>query len=110
MYYLNSHRRQHTSCALVTGDQTCARPIWVPVAAAADNDGSSGQLAFPACLSRALSVSATDLHDEMAPFSNFSPTLDLLAPGAQEASPARITLRVPSAPGGAPQWAGNSFN
>src|SRR3546814_1694475 len=28
-----SSRRRHTRCALVTGVQTCALPIWVPVLA-----------------------------------------------------------------------------
>src|SRR3546814_13661016 len=59
----------------------------VPVVAAAGNDGSSGQLAFPACLSSAVSVGATDLHDEMAPFPNPSPTPHPPAPGAPEATP-----------------------
>src|SRR3546814_5130554 len=28
IYFLFSSRRRHTSCALVTGVQTCALPIW----------------------------------------------------------------------------------
>src|SRR3546814_7714800 len=29
MYFLLSSRRRHTRCALVTGVQTCALPIWL---------------------------------------------------------------------------------
>src|SRR3546814_295438 len=31
-FFLFSSRRRHTRCALVTGVQTCALPIWTPVA------------------------------------------------------------------------------
>src|SRR3546814_4000027 len=30
MYFVFSRRRRHTSCALVTGVQTCALPIYAP--------------------------------------------------------------------------------
>src|SRR3546814_6588898 len=30
MFVFFSSRRRHTRCALVTGVQTCARPIWCP--------------------------------------------------------------------------------
>src|SRR3546814_10882620 len=30
MFFLFSSRRRHTRCALVTGVQTCALPIWSP--------------------------------------------------------------------------------
>src|SRR3546814_20671410 len=30
MYFFFSSRRRHTRCALVTGVQTCALPIWFP--------------------------------------------------------------------------------
>src|SRR3546814_1875789 len=38
MFFFFSSRRRHTRCALVTGVQTCALPIWQPDAARADLD------------------------------------------------------------------------
>lgn len=81
----------------------------VPVVVASGNDGRPGQMAFPACLSSTVSVGATDFDDELAPFSNAGPGLDLLAPGAEEANGTRIPLDVPSAPGTPRDWAGTSF-
>lgn len=81
----------------------------IPVVTASGNDGRSGELAFPACLSSTVSVGATDFDDELAPFSNAGAGLDLLAPGAEEADGARIPLDVPSAPGTPRDWAGTSF-
>lgn len=81
----------------------------IPVVVASGNDGRTDELAFPACLSAAVSVGATDFDDELTPFSNAGPGLDLLAPGAEEANGARIPLDVPSAPGVPQQWAGTSF-
>lgn len=81
----------------------------VPVVVASGNDGRPDQMAFPACLSTTVSVGATDLDDEMAPFSNRGVGLDVLAPGIREISPSRIPLQVPSAPGAPQDWAGTSF-
>lgn len=50
------------------------------------NDGLTGGLSAPACLSDAVSVGATDVADAVAVFSNSAPFLDLLAPGVAIAS------------------------
>ena len=57
------------------------RSLNVAVVAAAGNDGHSDGIVSPACLSSTISVGATSLGDEIAPFSNSAPFLDLLAPG-----------------------------
>ena len=48
---------------------------------ASGNDGYTDGISFPACISTAISVGATDNNDVMASFSNNDNTLDLLAPG-----------------------------
>ena len=50
------------------------------------NDGKTSQIAFPACLPAAVSVGSTDLDDDLASFGNRGAGIDLLAPGADEAS------------------------
>src|SRR3546814_4125593 len=44
LVFFFSSRRRHTRCALVTGVQTCALPIFLP----GDQDASSDRLAAPA--------------------------------------------------------------
>src|SRR3546814_2718879 len=41
MLFFFSSRRRHTSCALVTGVQTCARPIYPPPSAAGRARGAA---------------------------------------------------------------------
>ncbi len=56
----------------------------VPVVASSGNDRAStgpGSIALPACISSAIATGATELDDDVAVFSNASPSLDLLAPG-----------------------------
>jgi subtilisin family serine protease/uncharacterized protein YegP (UPF0339 family) len=48
---------------------------------AAGNNGAADGLSFPACISSAVSVGATDDSDQVAYFSNDSADLDLFAPG-----------------------------
>lgn len=48
---------------------------------ASGNDSDKDSIAFPACLSPAVSVGATDKNDVVAMFSNSAGILDLLAPG-----------------------------
>jgi subtilisin family serine protease len=48
---------------------------------AAGNNGATGQLSAPACVSTAVSVGATTKDDQIADFSNVAPFLSLLAPG-----------------------------
>ena len=53
----------------------------IGVAIAAGNDGRTGQIQKPSCISSAISVGATDNTTNVASFSNFANTLDLVAPG-----------------------------
>lgn len=54
----------------------------ISVVAAAGNDGVKSALAWPACLPQVLSVGATDdVSGAVAPFSDSSSALDVLAPG-----------------------------
>ena len=48
---------------------------------ASGNDGYTDGISFPACISTAISVGATDNNDVISSFSNNDNTLDLLAPG-----------------------------
>ena len=57
------------------------------VVASAGNDGGKN-LSCPACGSKVFSVGATDDNDNIAPFSNVNPTLDLFAPGVNITVPA----------------------
>ncbi|SDL49483.1 S8 family peptidase [Nonomuraea jiangxiensis] len=47
----------------------------------AGNNGFQNGVAHPACISTAVTVGATNDRDELAPFTNRGPMLDLLAPG-----------------------------
>src|SRR3546814_17975571 len=41
LFFFFSSRRRHTSCALVTGVQTCALPIYDPIEMGKNNSGKS---------------------------------------------------------------------
>ena len=53
----------------------------IAVAAAASNDGLTGKISPPACISSAVSVGATNDGTTVASFSNFSSITDFMAPG-----------------------------
>lgn len=53
----------------------------IAVAAAASNDGLTGKVSAPACISSAFGVGATDNGTTVASFSNFASILDFMAPG-----------------------------
>ena len=53
----------------------------IAVAIAASNDGLTGKISAPACISSSLSVGASDNGTNVASFSNFSSILDFMAPG-----------------------------
>ena len=53
----------------------------IAVVAAASNDGYTGKVSPPACISSAIGVGATNDGTTVASFSNFASTLDLMAPG-----------------------------
>ena len=73
----------------------------IAVVAASGNDGYTNMMGAPACLSNVVSVGATNDCDNVAYFSNVSPSLDLFAPGMS------ITSTVP---GGLYQsWGGTSM-
>jgi hypothetical protein len=74
------------------------------------NDGNTGAIAFPACVPSAISVGSTDLDDDLASFGNRGPGLDLLAPGADEAS-FGVAIDPMEIPGNSVvTWAGTSFS
>jgi subtilisin family serine protease len=53
----------------------------VSVFASSGNDRLQNRMEAPACIANSFSVGAVDNADNVAPFSNSGPTLDLLAPG-----------------------------
>jgi subtilisin family serine protease len=65
------------------------RSVGIATVVASGNSGSTNTIAFPACISSAVSVGATTKFDQVAWFSDVAPILDLLAPGAE------ITSSVP---------------
>jgi hypothetical protein len=86
-------------------DQLRARGI--ATAVASGNDFLTGRVGFPACVSSAVSVGASDLDDDLADFGNRGPGLDLVAPGAREGNGAVTGLVIPGSP--VTSWAGTSF-
>ena len=58
------------------------RSVDIAAVVPSGNDGDSNQLAYPACISSAISVGGTTKGDQIAGFSNSSVYLSLLAPGA----------------------------
>lgn len=62
------------------------RSIDVATVVSAGNDGYTGYISAPACISSAISVGATTDADEVAYFSNIATFLDLLAPGVSVSS------------------------
>ena len=68
------------------------------------------QIAFPACVPAAISVGSTDLDDDLASFGNRGAGLDLLAPGADEAS-LGVAVDPMDIPGNTVgTWSGTSFS
>ncbi|MGI9589861.1 MAG: S8 family serine peptidase, partial [Myxococcota bacterium] len=63
------------------------RMAGVTVVASAGNNASSAP-SYPAAFGGVISVSATDLEDGLASYSNFGPTIDLAAPGGELAADA----------------------
>jgi len=57
-----------------------AREAGVIIVAAAGNDAAN-ELSYPASLDGVVSVSAVDFNSQIAPYSNFGPTVDISAPG-----------------------------
>lgn len=90
----------------VAFDELRARGI--ATAVSSGNDGSSVSMGFPACVSSAVSVGASDLDDDLAGFGNRGAGLDLVAPGAREGNGALQRLVVPGGP--VTSWAGTSFS
>src|SRR3546814_7317008 len=70
-FFFFSSRRRHTRCALVTGVQTCALPIYISIVSAPESIGdldrppngrTSGFAGFPAGLFLELPEHALDQH------------------------------------------------
>lgn len=59
------------------------RAAGIATVIASGNDGYTGTIASPACISSAISVGATTKSDAVASFSNSAGILSLLAPGAE---------------------------
>ncbi|MBL8550471.1 MAG: S8 family serine peptidase [Hyphomonadaceae bacterium] len=57
------------------------RAAGVAVVIASGNDGFGDAVSFPGCISTAVTVGATSKLDQIAPFSNRGPQVDVLAPG-----------------------------
>ena len=84
----------HASCDAVEPAAVTAianlKAAGVATIIASGNDGHTAGLAYPACLTGAISVGATTDADVVASFSNSASYLDLMAPGVQ------ITAAVPT--------------
>ena len=95
-------------CTTTSSGSLRARGI-APVVASGNN-GDTTQIAFPACVPAAISVGSTDLDDDLASFGNRGAGLDLLAPGADEASlgVAVDPMEIPGNTVGT--WSGTSFS
>ncbi|MBY0509452.1 MAG: S8 family serine peptidase, partial [Rhodospirillaceae bacterium] len=73
----------------------------IAVAASAGNEGLTGKITAPACISTAMAVGATDDGTTVASFSNFSSVLDFMAPG--------VAVRAASNPTGLVSRSGTSM-
>ena len=79
----------------------------IAVTVATGNDGQTGSLGLPACVSNAIAVGASDLDDQIADFSNRGPAMELVAPGTREGNGALDGLEIPGSP--VFEWSGTSF-
>ena len=72
-----------TNCDTAPGKSTVdnLRSVGIATVVAAGNDGATGLLEFPACISTAISVGSTTKADTVSWFSNNASFLSLLAPG-----------------------------
>ena len=59
------------------------RSVGIATVIASGNDGKTRSLAFPACISSAVSVASTDKSDQVSWFSDVASFLSLFAPGEQ---------------------------
>ena len=58
------------------------RSVGIPTVVASGNEGYIDALAFPACISSAISVGSTTKTDDVSWFSNVAPFMSLFAPGS----------------------------
>ncbi|MDI6799560.1 MAG: S8 family serine peptidase [Actinomycetota bacterium] len=72
-----------------------ARRKDVVVVAAAGNDAQA-EVIYPAAFPYVIAVSATDVHDNIAPYSNYGDAVDLAAPGGDSRRPILSTSRSAS--------------
>ena len=80
----------------------------IPSTVATGNSGAVGGVGLPACVSNAIAVTASDLDDDIADFSNRGPTVELAAVGADEGNGAGNPMDIEGNPV-SDQWAGTSF-
>ena len=80
----------------------------IPSVVATGNAGATGGIGLPSCVSNAVAVTASDLDDQIADFSNRGPAVELAAPGADEGNGSINPLDIPGNPFTS-QWAGTSF-
>lgn len=83
------------------------RAAGVSVVASAGNAASRDAIAFPACVSNALSVAAARFdYAGLASYSNFSPLVDLVAVGGERWQTYRLPALCPATTVGFDCWAG----
>jgi subtilisin family serine protease len=58
------------------------RGVGIATVIAAGNDGLTGYVGAPGCISSAVTVGSTTKTDTVSSFSNLSPAVDILAPGS----------------------------
>ncbi len=79
-----------SACDNVNPSMTAAiqslRTLNIAAVIAAGNNGYHNGLSYPACISAAISVGATDTNDAIASFSDNAPNLSLFAPGVNVSS------------------------
>lgn len=105
-----------TSCDSVSPHLTAViqnlRSRGIPTVIASGNDGYNGAVAWPACISAAITVGNSTKQDDIAPSSNHARMVDLMAPGTDISAPwyrRLMTNRITTKTGtsmAAPQVAG----
>ncbi|MEQ9446293.1 MAG: S8 family serine peptidase [Rhodospirillaceae bacterium] len=73
----------------------------VATVSSAGNQGSNSMISAPSCISAAVAVGATNDNTVVASFSNFTPSVDLMAPG--------VAIRAARASGGLVSLSGTSM-
>lgn len=87
------------ACDTLSAGMTAAinslRNVGIATVIAAGNSGFVNSMGWPACISTAISVGATDKFDQVASYSNLAPLTTLLAPGSNINAPIPGTDYLP---------------